>query len=94
MGAALVLGTMQALCEAQLPIHVIGAIAAAEKYAFRSCNTPWGYRDDHEWSNRRNFEYGCEGRLVFVTPSLISNVLILRLSIDIATLYRCNVLLR
>ena len=29
-GAASVLGTMQALCEARLPIHVVGAIAAAE----------------------------------------------------------------
>lgn len=29
-GAASVLGTMRALCEAKLPIHVVGAVAAAE----------------------------------------------------------------
>ena len=30
--------------EARLPIHVVGAIAAAEKYAFWSCNSSRGHR--------------------------------------------------
>ncbi len=39
-GSASVLGTMRALCEARLPIHVVGTIAAAENMPIRQSHSP------------------------------------------------------
>ena len=39
-GAASVLGTMRALCEAKLPIHVVGAVAAAENMPSNQATRP------------------------------------------------------
>ncbi|WP_445114688.1 leucyl aminopeptidase [Acinetobacter sp. WZC-1] len=63
-GAASVLGTLRALCEAQLPIHVVGAIAAAENMPSAHASRPGDIVTTMSGQTVEILNTDAEGRLV------------------------------
>ena len=57
-GAASVLGTVGAVAELNLPINVVGVVAAAENMPSGRATKP-GDVVPHEWSNGGNSEHRC-----------------------------------
>ncbi|WP_288401543.1 leucyl aminopeptidase [uncultured Acinetobacter sp.] len=85
-GAASVLGTMQALCEAQLPIHVIGAIAAAENMPSGHATRPGDIVTTMSGQTVEILNTDAEGRLVLCDTLTYIKRFNPALVIDIATL--------
>lgn len=63
-GAASVLGTMRALCEAKLPIHVVGAVAAAENMPSDHATRPGDIVTTMSGQTVEILNTDAEGRLV------------------------------
>lgn len=85
-GAASVLGTMRALCEAKLPIHVVGAVAAAENMPSDHATRPGDIVTTMSGQTVEILNTDAEGRLVLcdtLTYILRFNPAVV---IDIATL--------
>lgn len=85
-GAASVLGTMQALCEAQLPIHVVGAIAAAENMPSGRATRPGDIVTTMSGQTVEILNTDAEGRLVLCDTLTYIKRFNPALVIDIATL--------
>ena len=85
-GAASVLGTMRALCEAQLPIHVVGAIAAAENMPSGHATRPCDILTTMSVQSVEIFNTDAEGRLVLCDTLTYIKRFNPALVIDIATL--------
>lgn len=85
-GAASVLGTMQALCEAQLPIHVVGAIAAAENMPSGHATRPGDIVTTMSGQTVEILNTDAEGRLVLCDTLTYIKRYNPALVIDIATL--------
>ncbi len=85
-GAASVLGTMQALCEAQLPIHVVGAIAAAENMPSGGATRPGDIVTTMSGQTVEILNTDAEGRLVLCDTLTYVKRFNPALVIDIATL--------
>ena len=85
-GAASVLGTMQALCEARLPIHVVGAIAAAENMPSGHATRPGDIVTTMSGQTVEILNTDAEGRLVLCDTLTYIKRFNPALVIDIATL--------
>ncbi|USA46342.1 leucyl aminopeptidase [Acinetobacter sp. C26M] len=85
-GAASVLGTIQALCEAQLPIHVVGAIAAAENMPSGRATRPGDIVTSMSGQTIEILNTDAEGRLVLCDTLTYIKRFNPALVIDIATL--------
>ena len=85
-GAASVLGIMQALCEAQLPIHVVGAIAAAENMPSGRATRPGDIVTTMSGQTVEILNTDAEGRLVLCDTLTYVKRFNPALVIDIATL--------
>ena len=85
-GAASVLGTIQALCEAQLPIHVVGAIAAAENMPSGQATRPGDIVKTMSGQTVEILNTDAEGRLVLCDTLTYIKRFNPALVIDIATL--------
>lgn len=85
-GAASVLGTMRALCEANLPIHVVGAIAAAENMPSGHATRPGDIVSTMSGQTVEILNTDAEGRLVLCDTLTYIKRFNPALVIDIATL--------
>lgn len=85
-GAASVLGTMRALCEAELPIHVVGAIAAAENMPSGRATRPGDIVTSMSGQTIEVLNTDAEGRLVLCDTLTYIKRFNPALVIDIATL--------
>lgn len=85
-GAASVLGTMRALCEAKLPIHVVGAIAAAENMPSGHATRPGDIVTSMSGQTIEILNTDAEGRLVLCDTLTYIQRFNPALVIDIATL--------
>ena len=85
-GAASVLGTMRALCEAKLPIHVVGAIAAAENMPSGHATRPGDIVTTMSGQTVEILNTDAEGRLVLCDTLTYIKRFNPALVIDIATL--------
>ncbi len=85
-GAASVLGTMRALCEAKLPIHVVGAIAAAENMPSARATRPGDIVTSMSGQTVEILNTDAEGRLVLCDTLTYIARFKPELVIDIATL--------
>ncbi|MEG0195659.1 MAG: leucyl aminopeptidase [Acinetobacter sp.] len=85
-GAASVLGTMRALCEAKLPIHVVGAIAAAENMPSGHATRPGDIVKTMSGQTVEILNTDAEGRLVLCDTLTYIKRFNPALVIDIATL--------
>ncbi|QHH93349.1 leucyl aminopeptidase [Acinetobacter gyllenbergii] len=85
-GAASVLGTMQALCEARLAIHVVGAIAAAENMPSGHATRPGDIVTSMSGQTIEILNTDAEGRLVLCDTLTYIKRFNPALVIDIATL--------
>ena len=85
-GAASVIGTMRALCEAQLPIHVVGAIAAAENMPSGHATRPGDIVTTMSGQTVEILNTDAEGRLVLCDTLTYIKRFNPALVIDIATL--------
>ena len=85
-GAASVLGTMRALCEAKLPIHVVGAIAAAENMPSGHATRPGDIVTTMSGQSVEILNTDAEGRLVLCDTLTYIQRFNPALVIDIATL--------
>lgn len=85
-GAASVLGTIRALCEAELPIHVVGAIAAAENMPSGGATRPGDIVTTMSGQTVEILNTDAEGRLVLCDTLTYVKRFNPALVIDIATL--------
>lgn len=85
-GAASVLGTMRALCEARLPIHVVGTIAAAENMPSGKATRPGDIVTTMSGQTVEILNTDAEGRLVLCDTLTYVKQFNPALVIDIATL--------
>lgn len=85
-GAASVLGTLRALCEAKLPIHVVGAIAAAENMPSGHATRPGDIVASMSGQTVEILNTDAEGRLVLCDALTYIKRFNPALVIDIATL--------
>lgn len=85
-GAASVLGTLRALCQAQLPIHVVGAIAAAENMPSGHATRPGDIVTTMSGQTVEILNTDAEGRLVLCDTLTYVKRFNPALVIDIATL--------
>lgn len=85
-GAASVLGTMRALCEARLPLHVVGAIAAAENMPSGHATRPGDIVTSMSGQTIEILNTDAEGRLVLCDTLTYVKRFNPELVIDIATL--------
>ena len=85
-GAASVLGTIRALCEAKLPIHVVGAIAAAENMPSGHATRPGDIVTTMSGQTVEILNTDAEGRLVLCDTLTYVKRFNPALVIDIATL--------
>lgn len=85
-GAASVLGTIRALCEAKLPIHVVGAIAAAENMPSARATRPGDIVTTMSGQTVEILNTDAEGRLVLCDTLTYIKRFNPALVIDIATL--------
>lgn len=85
-GAASVLGTMRALCEARLPIHVVGAIASAENMPSGKATRPGDIVTSMSGQTVEILNTDAEGRLVLCDALTYVKRFNPALVIDIATL--------
>ncbi|WP_370692207.1 leucyl aminopeptidase [Moraxella sp. ZY210820] len=85
-GAASVLGTMRALCEARLPIHVVGAIASAENMPSGHATRPGDIVKSMSGQTVEILNTDAEGRLVLCDTLTYVERFNPALVIDIATL--------
>ena len=85
-GAASVLGTMRALCEAKLPIHVVGAIAAAENMPSARATRPGDIVTSMSGQTVEILNTDAEGRLVLCDTLTYIARFKPELVVDIATL--------
>lgn len=85
-GAASVLGTLRALCEAKLPIHVVGAIAAAENMPSGRATRPGDIVSTMSGQTVEILNTDAEGRLVLCDTLTYIKRFNPALVIDIATL--------
>lgn len=85
-GAASVLGTIRALCEAKLPIHVVGAIAAAENMPSGHATRPGDIVITMSGQTVEILNTDAEGRLVLCDTLTYVKRFNPALVIDIATL--------
>ena len=85
-GAASVLGTIRALCEAKLPIHVVGAIAAAENMPSAHATRPGDIVTSMSGQTVEILNTDAEGRLVLCDTLTYIKRFNPAVVIDIATL--------
>lgn len=85
-GAASVFGTLRALCEAKLPIHVVGAIAAAENMPSGKATRPGDIVKTMDGQTVEILNTDAEGRLVLCDTLTYVKRFNPELVIDIATL--------
>ena len=85
-GSASVLGTIRALCEARLPIHVVGAIAAAENMPSGKATRPGDIVTTMSGQTVEILNTDAEGRLVLCDTLTYVKRFNPALVIDIATL--------
>lgn len=85
-GAASVLGTMRALCEARLPIHVVGTIAAAENMPSGHATRPGDIVTSMSGQTIEILNTDAEGRLVLCDTLTYIKRFDPAVVIDIATL--------
>ncbi|NOZ98170.1 MAG: leucyl aminopeptidase [Gammaproteobacteria bacterium] len=85
-GAASVLGTIRSLCEARLPIHVVGAIAAAENMPSAQATRPGDIVTTMSGQTVEILNTDAEGRLVLCDTLTYIQRFNPALVIDIATL--------
>ena len=85
-GAASVLGTLRALCEAELPIHVVGAIAAAENMPSGHATRPGDIVTTMSGQTVEILNTDAEGRLVLCDTLTYIKRFNPAVVIDIATL--------
>ncbi|TCM71124.1 leucyl aminopeptidase [Acinetobacter calcoaceticus] len=85
-GAASVLGTLRALCEVKLPIHVVGAIAAAENMPSGHATRPGDVVTTMSGQTVEILNTDAEGRLVLCDTLTYVKRFNPALVIDIATL--------
>lgn len=85
-GAASVLGTLRALCEAELPIHIVGAIAAAENMPSGHATRPGDVVTTMSGQTVEILNTDAEGRLVLCDTLTYVKRFNPELVIDIATL--------
>lgn len=85
-GAASVLGTIRALCEAKLPIHVVGAIAAAENMPSGHATRPGDIVTTMSGQTVEILNTDAEGRLVLCDTLTYIKRFNPALVIDVATL--------
>lgn len=85
-GAASVLGTLRALCEAKLPIHVVGAIAAAENMPSGHATRPGDVVTSMSGQTIEILNTDAEGRLVLCDTLTYVKRFNPAVVIDIATL--------
>ena len=85
-GAASVLGTIRALCEARLPIHVVGAIAAAENMPSGKATRPGDIVTTMSGQTVEILNTDAEGRLVLCDTLTYIKRFNPAVVIDIATL--------
>lgn len=85
-GAASVLGTIRTLCEARLPIHVVGAIAAAENMPSGKATCPGDIVTTMSGQTVEILNTDAEGRLVLCDTLTYIKRFNPALVIDIATL--------
>ncbi|WP_236162906.1 MULTISPECIES: leucyl aminopeptidase [unclassified Acinetobacter] len=85
-GSASVLGTMRALCEARLPIHVVGTIAAAENMPSGKATRPGDIVTSMSGQTIEILNTDAEGRLVLCDTLTYVKRFNPALVIDIATL--------
>lgn len=85
-GAASVLGTIRTLCEARLPIHVVGAIAAAENMPSGQATRPGDIVTTMSGQTVEILNTDAEGRLVLCDTLTYIKRFNPSLVIDIATL--------
>ncbi len=85
-GAASVLGTIRALCEAKLPIHVVGAIAAAENMPSGHATRPGDIVTTMSGQTVEILNTDAEGRLVLCDTLTYIKRFNPAVVIDIATL--------
>ena len=85
-GAASVLGTIRALCEARLPIHVVGAVAAAENMPSGHATRPGDIVTTMSGQTVEILNTDAEGRLVLCDTLTYIKRFNPALVIDIATL--------
>lgn len=85
-GAASVLGTMRALCESKLPVHVVGAIAAAENMPSGHATRPGDIVTTMSGQTVEILNTDAEGRLVLCDTLTYIKRFNPALVIDIATL--------
>lgn len=85
-GAASVLGTLRALCESRLPIHVVGAIAAAENMPSGKATRPGDIVTTMSGQTVEILNTDAEGRLVLCDALTYVKRFNPALVIDIATL--------
>ena len=85
-GAASVLGTMRALCESRLPIHVVGAIAAAENMPSGHATRPGDIVTTMSGQTVEILNTDAEGRLVLCDTLTYIKRFNPAVVIDIATL--------
>ncbi|MCG9515336.1 leucyl aminopeptidase [Acinetobacter pittii] len=85
-GAASVLGTIRALCEAKLPIHVVGAIAAAENMPSGKATRPGDIVTTMSGQTVEILNTDAEGRLVLCDTLTYIKRFNPAVVVDIATL--------
>ncbi|MDO4223311.1 MAG: leucyl aminopeptidase [Acinetobacter sp.] len=85
-GAASVFGTIRALCEARLPIHVVGAIAAAENMPSGTATRPGDIVTSMSGQTIEILNTDAEGRLVLCDTLTYVKRFNPALVVDIATL--------
>lgn len=85
-GAASVLGTIKALCEAKLPVHVVGAIAAVENMPSGQATRPGDIVKTMSGQTVEILNTDAEGRLVLCDTLTYINRFNPEIVIDIATL--------
>ncbi|WP_298142221.1 leucyl aminopeptidase [uncultured Acinetobacter sp.] len=85
-GAASVLGTMRALCQAQLPIHVVGTIAAAENMPSGGATRPGDIVTTMSGQTVEILNTDAEGRLVLCDTLTYVKRFNPAVVVDIATL--------
>lgn len=85
-GAASVLGTLRALCEAQLPVHVVGTIAAAENMPSGHATRPGDVVTSMSGQTIEILNTDAEGRLVLCDTLTYVKRFNPTVVVDIATL--------
>ncbi|WP_343597456.1 leucyl aminopeptidase [Acinetobacter sp.] len=85
-GAASVLGTIRALCEAKLPIHIVGAIAAAENMPSSKATRPGDIVTTMSGQTVEILNTDAEGRLVLCDTLTYIKRFNPAVVVDIATL--------